>query len=712
MAVWDSLLVSLQICYWVRVVQDRTRVWRLSCTEINLPTFSVSTAEPPMRDLSNFRPRGKRFTGNGCGLSEMPMHADHVNTAASADLPWHSRLERHRSGVREALGSNPGILCGHIYKGSIRIRAADRLRFSRSCWRGDFVHANVTTSLPLPATLRQMSYYICGRSWIFICGNPAGRCRWSVGFLGDLPFPQPFHSGAAPYSPRFTPIGSQDLNVKSRPKLFTRSLISASRVWDNVAMLDSTVMCILQPQMYAHWLLPQRVASVTSHLAVWQSLLVSLQVCYWLRVVQGVSNKLRSNCKVNFTVHGLDVYLPMTAVEVNMARRRNEGAGETGDPRENPPTNAIVRHDSHMRKSGDPGRELNPVLLGECAVHWDSHGPSCGECTGEFMDSGETAAARDNNCDVQRIDDRYRRLAHALPQRRVSSDAIQNRLLSMGYRSHHITRHKAQRSTWTRKHGNSTLKHTEEGRLDTCVEMGPLVHVSSSLTGDRIHGPADRPYVSITAPAAHCKRTVATVRRCIGSTPLPPNSLEPGEVMDHYSSRPLPVSVESMQRRITVINRLLGRSLSFNCSSSVKFMFCTVHPIRGKHEISGKTRRPTASSGTIPTCENPVTRPVIEPGSPWWLIAQPPRPSLKESRVPIGTWVLSHLSADNASCKSYVAMGVDLEMIAETRTEYRLAIFPLQCSTGWIRTHGPRNDTQARYRTGAVFRKLLLLFRT
>ncbi|KAJ8867790.1 hypothetical protein PR048_031595 [Dryococelus australis] len=49
---------------------------------------------------------------------------------------------------------------------------------------------------------------------------------------------------------------------------------------------------------------------------------------------------------------------------------------------------------------------------------------------------------------------------------------------------------------------------------------------------------------------------------------------------------------------------------------------------RVKREIPEKARRPTASSGTIPTCENPVTRPGIEPGSPWWeasvLIAQPP----------------------------------------------------------------------------------------
>ncbi|KAJ8868665.1 hypothetical protein PR048_030204 [Dryococelus australis] len=39
---------------------------------------------------------------------------------------------------------------------------------------------------------------------------------------------------------------------------------------------------------------------------------------------------------------------------------------------------------------------------------------------------------------------------------------------------------------------------------------------------------------------------------------------------------------------------------------------------RGKREIPEKTRRPTASSGTIPICENPVTRSGIEPSSPWW----------------------------------------------------------------------------------------------
>ncbi|KAJ8896994.1 hypothetical protein PR048_002340 [Dryococelus australis] len=54
---------------------------------------------------------------------------------------------------------------------------------------------------------------------IFACGCRTGRCRWSAGFLGDLPYLTPLHSGAAPYSPRFTLIGSQDLDMSARQRL-------------------------------------------------------------------------------------------------------------------------------------------------------------------------------------------------------------------------------------------------------------------------------------------------------------------------------------------------------------------------------------------------------------------------------------------------------------------------------------------------------------
>ncbi|KAJ8873986.1 hypothetical protein PR048_024826 [Dryococelus australis] len=55
---------------------------------------------------------------------------------------------------------------------------------------------------------------------IFASGYRAGRYHWSAGFLGDLPFPPPLHSGAAPYSPHFTLIGSQYLDHTSTSTLF------------------------------------------------------------------------------------------------------------------------------------------------------------------------------------------------------------------------------------------------------------------------------------------------------------------------------------------------------------------------------------------------------------------------------------------------------------------------------------------------------------
>ncbi|KAJ8866777.1 hypothetical protein PR048_032638, partial [Dryococelus australis] len=62
------------------------------------------------------------------------------------------------------------------------------------------------------------------------CGVVPGfsHARGWAGFLQDIPFPSPFHSGVALYSSNFTLIGSEDLHVKSCPNLFTHSLIHYS----------------------------------------------------------------------------------------------------------------------------------------------------------------------------------------------------------------------------------------------------------------------------------------------------------------------------------------------------------------------------------------------------------------------------------------------------------------------------------------------------
>ncbi|KAJ8870344.1 hypothetical protein PR048_029365 [Dryococelus australis] len=64
---------------------------------------------------------------------------------------------------------------------------------------------------------------------------------------------------------------------------------------------------------------------------------------------------------------------PLGVTELSTEQFQNERAVETGEPRENPPTNGIVRHDSRTRKSGDPAgkfasllRPLSSTRLGRC----------------------------------------------------------------------------------------------------------------------------------------------------------------------------------------------------------------------------------------------------------------------------------------------------------------------------------------------------------
>ncbi|KAJ8886115.1 hypothetical protein PR048_012324 [Dryococelus australis] len=80
------------------------------------------------------------------------------------------------------------------------------------------VHVSGTTRLPPTRTGFEFQW---DRFRIFLSRNRAGRCRWSADFLEDLPFAPCLHSSAAPYSPRFTLIGFQDLDVKSGPNLCT-----------------------------------------------------------------------------------------------------------------------------------------------------------------------------------------------------------------------------------------------------------------------------------------------------------------------------------------------------------------------------------------------------------------------------------------------------------------------------------------------------------
>ncbi|KAJ8876080.1 hypothetical protein PR048_023989 [Dryococelus australis] len=108
-----------------------------------------------------------------------------------------------------------------------------------------------------------------------------------------------------------------------------------------------------------------------------------------------------------------------------------------------------------------------------------------------------------------------------------------------------------------------------------------------------------------------------------------------GCVEDTQCSSPPPITPHfppCKTRRDTEIGQSHLRRQSTATSVNRRFEAMSDGAGMNGWEIPEKTRRPTASSGTIPTCENPATRPGIERGLPWWeasvLIAQPPRPQL------------------------------------------------------------------------------------
>ncbi|KAJ8891990.1 hypothetical protein PR048_004555 [Dryococelus australis] len=177
-----------------------------------------------------------------------------------------------------------------------------------------------------------------GRSLIFACENRAGRCRWSAGFLGNLLFPPPpLHSDAAPYS---LCICSQDLN---------------SCIATDVSPWRTDV--FPHPAETPSRLPPDSLARVRFQRGEFPAAEL------WKHLYCATTYE-RSRC----------LEISSAADEVSTKQRRNvrAGGGGTEDTRENPPTNGIVRNDSHMRKLGSKtvgNRDATCGKLGSCCSH-------------------------------------------------------------------------------------------------------------------------------------------------------------------------------------------------------------------------------------------------------------------------------------------------------------------------------------------------------
>ncbi|KAJ8880459.1 hypothetical protein PR048_016929 [Dryococelus australis] len=328
---------------------------------------------------------------------------------------------------------------------------------------------------------------------------------------------------------------------------------------------------------------------------------------------------------------------PMRVIYVNMERRRNEGAGEVGNPQENPPTNGIVRHDLHLRKSarfalvgGERANRLATVApwvvenSNSGYIHHLIHLPQAEQVYVMLI----------NLCLVLVNEDRT--LQHdscvVLPLQQSRTGVQSSLLRAFGDGSVACARAVMKAPDlpmW--KSGIS------KGPGRSCLAVGvgaspPCSQIAIFVVQRAQHDIAPRAApVAALLRGMHARSRFPSFAEAVSEMT---NSLFCNlsfhpicAVQDHdgNTARLARRSDEALGVRVSVARiapSLLDLGRAVLSGTGMKG--------RRKREIPEKTRRPTASTGTIPTCENPVTRSGIEPGSPWWeasrLTAQAPWP--------------------------------------------------------------------------------------
>ncbi|KAJ8893787.1 hypothetical protein PR048_006388 [Dryococelus australis] len=208
-------------CLWKASAPHPTYPKNSQFSGFALVTFTIT----PHRTGSGAK--GRHFTSG----AQLPTCAPSLNNTVMTNTRSTSSLVYESDGNRERLeaGSRAVETCSHLFPDDDRCRIP-RFRLFNSYGRrfklrsGELPtllarRGDVATSETRRVVTRGNTDILMGfdsrwgSSRIFARGNRAGRCRWSAGFLGNLPFLPPLHSGAAPYLPHFTLIGSQDPDV-------------------------------------------------------------------------------------------------------------------------------------------------------------------------------------------------------------------------------------------------------------------------------------------------------------------------------------------------------------------------------------------------------------------------------------------------------------------------------------------------------------------
>ncbi|KAJ8881865.1 hypothetical protein PR048_018351 [Dryococelus australis] len=253
----------------------------------------------------------------------------------------------------------------------------------------------------------------------------------------------------------------------------------------------------------------------------------------------------------------------MRVIEVYMKQGRN-GQGKWKTAEINPLTNGIVRHYSHMRRSGvtRPGIEPGSQWWEASRLTASHRGP-----TWPSLSSLSYSCKR------------------ALP--------VKSRGKVQGGQE---------------REGEREREGRETDREQTPPGMTP--HGTQFMTG-RVTSYTRRPLLGLV---------IAVRTGCSGHAPPPPTNdrlpWPPSLLDDLHQVAGNPWEALS----VATTDGATGGTLTaiYSTLSIQRFMLANKTWRRGIRETHEKTRRPTASSGTIHNCEDPMTPPGIELDPPWW----------------------------------------------------------------------------------------------
>ncbi|KAJ8871234.1 hypothetical protein PR048_027540 [Dryococelus australis] len=514
---------------------------------------------------------------------------------------------------------------------------------------------------------------------IFACENRARRCRWSAGFLRELPFPSPLHSGAAPSSPHLTFIDSQDLDIKSRVNLLYHGfprvrivqfmipqgekavLVNIKEYQNNIHNMLDMLKIQFRPsrrqrQISQSWeigipMQPEAQCTCTkasgqlppshTHLNFHEK---KVQVSISTTVSDG--GPLPSSLPLRLG----HVFFMQSGMDLRGPRSRIEGAIRA-TLRPTPSATSLLRARPTYFRRPSEHRKLCGVCRRACGLEG---------CGGGGVNGFKMAAV--TSCGGFK----------AKPHPRMQQGFFNPCRVSRDGRLRVVEACRGERVVVRRHYRDFAGIATENAALQS-----PL----SRSTSSRVLVPPlsrDKPPLRAAPLSLGISQNTRSLPE-IASLPIPspPATAPPPSLLNYKHPQPPPPihprlltefglrgsGIKFQQVHYVSSSRHAASSnkIQFSCKTHTKFGLqqynafhlgntvhmrdwqvccadCTDEGGKASEGISAALNigvlRADEGPADQPTCENPVTRPGIEPGSPWWeasvLIAQPPRPPMAE----------------------------------------------------------------------------------